>query len=707
MSERPRVISVGYDKKDLKLSRALENDFMKHVVDRYTALRKEMGHGTKPGTFNPDTFCGIRYQAWLEYEDDFEHRRNSSKYGPLYKDYNSSLNLPQRAVNVFTSKACEALVNSQPFVGLKPLDKADEHPALPIAERILRRGLNKCKAQSGFREAIKHAGVGGEAILKVTKLITSSLEDKDEPIWLNATDNTPLTDSRGRWITEGDDWEDSPDSLDGEKRLKRDPSVMRPADAVLSIPVKVTHERVERNLSMEPVGFENFLCSTTAASIHSAESLHHVFDMTVDDIWKLTKGMRLTEEAKAWLKMIKDGADGKTKADSSQPREHNGEEEEQGDAPGILRMCESWLRFDAEKNGYARELYVLWDIDHQYPVCYNYMERVSPTGKRPFEVERIIPQRGRWWGRGFYHFLQKEHNFVDRQWNRIDSRSGISGSFKYVKENAFVEQAFMPFKFNEPRVWTLKAGYDERTQGKPFNNEALPALDENIWRMLMQAVQFSQLKSGTMTAGDAEASDSSITNTATGINSLNAESDLLGNNMYVDVMAGIVATLQQAGICLFHELEPMRASDTPEDTAEKMERWGPIFAFVGDANAKILNDYLASRPIETLFEHVALTMTKERTKQQLAANQQVWQMLVGQTPWIQLPPNYQQQLRPLAFAICDNLKIESIDKILGPEMQPGKITTDATGQQQAQGQPQAPQMPGQPPVAIPQPAPAQ
>jgi hypothetical protein len=228
--------------------------------------------------------------------------------------------------------------------------------------------------------------------------------------------------------------------------------------------------------------------------------------MDVDELLNLTHGLRLNPGAREYLKSIKEKHNNPDKrSESGQPNRTRGEQEPvTTDAPGTLHLCESWLRYDVLGRGRTDEVMVLWDVDMVQPIYYDFMEEVSATGKRPFDVLRAIPIKDRWFGMSFYELLSNEHNFVDLQKTRLNHRNGRNSVVKFMRQNSVAEiAAGWKFDIDLPHVWNQTDG--DQAKGPPLSYVELPKIDEGIWEMLRDARQQATLMSGTITPADAAA----------------------------------------------------------------------------------------------------------------------------------------------------------------------------------------------------------
>ncbi len=537
-SDQPKVLL----KSKLTLTLAQENRLIEHCLKRRDAIRTEQGFLSATAVsglgvmaqstlWRGNAYTGwaqIRAEAYAQYECDFSHRSmpgNARRFSTLYQNFNNSVNAPKRAVNVYKARACEHLVNTSPFTGFMPEGEDDKPKPIKLAERLFHAELEDADVRFHLREGITQACLS-EAVMKTTvSRVSQEPEQVETSIWLEAS-GEPLRDSRGGYVFADEALDDNPDVL-GAKVLKRDPLVLFHGDETQSEPMALLRDKPPRNkLDVRPVGWENFFCSLIAPDIHSADCIFHEFDEDYDDLLKRTEGIRLNKSAKQWLENLKQSSATYPQSEGNQPHVNRGERPPELYGPVKIHICEMWMRFDIKDRGRADEICVTWALSsggtEMWPIYYDLMKNASPTGKRPFEVIRVIPVRDRWYGFGFYDLLSNDHAFIDEAWNRIRARSSASGRFDWIKRDSFEGLEYgAPITLSNGRVFVRKTG----TEG-PINEHmgsvAFPEMDEKIWQMLEMSLQNAQLISGTMTAGDAAMSNLPANNTATG-------QDLLAN----------------------------------------------------------------------------------------------------------------------------------------------------------------------------------
>lgn len=700
MAISPRVLF----KSKLKLTGEQELRLMTHCMDRRTGIRTECGFlnstsssglgvvGVNNSMWSGaalDGFARKRFEAYSMYENDFAFRAlaaNSNRYGTLYKIFNCSLNIPQRAINVYKAKACEALFNTSPFTGFMPEGDDDPGDVVKLAERVFHGKLDDADMRFRAREAVTQACIS-EAVVKtaIVPVVIDPEIDENAQIYLDAQ-GKPIRDSLGGYVFGDEEVEYHPDVLD-VRVLTRDPSVTLDGTETLSDPAPMLREaRTEFKLDIGPVGWNNFFCSPLAADIHTTDCIFHEYDELFSDMMRRVQGLQVNKQAKAWLTNVKDSAARYPQTEGGQPVWARGERDVEMFGPVQLHICEQWLKFDLFDRNQADELCVIWAVNgngtESWPIYYDTMRRASPTKKRPFDVWRVIPVRDRWHGFGFYDLLSNDHDFVDDAWNRIRVRSSASGRMDWMRRDSFEGLEYgRPASLSDGGVKILKSNVEG--EGKMhIGSIAFPEMDEKIWKMLELAMQIAQLRSGTMTPGDAAASGLPSNKTATGQDLLANESDLSSNDTTQDLIRGSLQTLKQAIMAVF--------TNDDDDSARAFTIYVNELLGVEDG-AKLLNWLKTNKP-EKFSKHVKLLLTKARSKQQLQSNSQANAIITGGLSWVEIVQQYPQWADQLRAFFEGQLNALDVPNAKGVLKIPDAIMQQALAQQAMTSQ-QPTQMP--------------
>ena len=683
---KPRVLIRG----KLRLDWETENDLMRYCIQMRGNIRTEMGYnnqvaysmgrglysyGTNHGQSSVSGWALKRREAHLQYENDFTHRLNTKRFSSIFKLFNESLNVPKRAVNIFTARTCENLLNTDPFLSLTPEGTEDDADAIKSAEKLFHAEITTSKTRAHLRDAIRQAALS-EAVVKTTLVY-----DQEEPeigdfsVLLQYPDGPAVRDSHNGYVFNGDDQViDHPEIL-GVRTILRDTNVEIPETAVWSAPRKLTKPgKITTRLEQQPIGWENFYCSLLESDIHSAPVIFHEFDEDLDNLMRRTRGQQLTKPAREWLEEVAKTHQNDTKSEGKQPQYHRGERPLELGGTVKIHVCEMWLRYDVLKTGYSQEICVTWAVGYggteMIPIFYELMKDCSPTQKRPFRVIRVIPVRDRWYGFGFYDLLSNDHAFVDDSWTRIRARSSASGRFDWMRKGSWEGLEFgQPASLSSGRVNYLKENV-EGPASEHAGSIAFPEMDQNIWKMLEMSISNARAMSGTVMPSDVQEGGSPAGNTATGMNALMNESELMANDATQDTMEGLLDVLRDGFIARFSHLEE-----------------GEVNEALGADNGKKLMDWVKNNKPSNWSKHLKLLLTKSRSRQALEASMNANKLVTGGLSWLQICtqfPQWVDQLRPLFHDGLAAMDVSSAKKIL--EIPPNAMQNPAM----APGQPTAP-----------------
>lgn len=637
------------------------------------------GLGVQPGVqpyWSGGVYTGwarIRYEAYSSYENDFLFRTRADASGKFSKihqktDFNLSVNVPARAVNVYKARACESLVNTSPFTGFMPEGKDDDAEAIKLAERVFNNELEDGEARFHFREAITQACLS-EAVMKTTLVPKGGEPETVEvSLWLDSNGQV-IRDSRGAPVFGDEALDDHPDIL-GAKVLRRDPNIQFLGGETQTEPQQMLRNKpTVEGLDVRPVGWENFFCNIQESNIHKADCIFHEVSEDYDMLMRRTQGVKLNKNAREWLKTVKECGARYPQTEGEQPHVSRGEWDQDPYGPVKLLICEMWLRYDVLDRGQADEICFMWavggDGTEAFPIYYDLMQDASPTGKRPFEVLRVIPVRDRWYGFGFYDLLSDDHAFIDDAWNRIRARSSASGRLDWMRRDSFEGLEYgAPASMSTGKVYMVKSSVapTDPIEGHHIGSIKFPEMDERIWEMLKMALQTAQLRSGTMTASDAAASELPANNTATGQNLLENESQLMSQDTTQDLIRGITAVLKQAIMAVFNAPNAV----TRENFAERVN------TLLGADDGPKLLTWLETAKPEEFSKHVKLLLTKARSKQALEAATGINLTLTGGMSFLQLAqqmPAVAEAMKPVYVDMLSARDMSNADQICNAILQ--------------------------------------
>ena len=340
-------------------------------------------------------------------------------------------------------------------------------------------------------------------------------------------------------------------------------------------------------LDVHPVGWENFFCSILEPDIHTADCIFHEYDENYDSLLKRTQGVRLNSDARLWLDNLKQSSQRFQQAEGVNLTGTVGNETLKCSGRSVSTFANSGCGMTFMTEGRLTKFASCGQSDRGgnqlWPIYYDLMTNASPTGKRPFEVIRVIPVRDRWYGFGFYDLLSNEHRFIDDAWSRIRARSSASGRMDYIRRDAFEGLEYgQPASLSSGRLYVVKSGVPPTTPVSSLIG-SIPSRDGRAHLGDVEDVP----SDGTAHVRHHDRRGRGFirfpaNNTATGQNLLSNESDLMSNDTTQDVIRGITATLKQIIVAVF---------STP-DAASKLILQESANVLLGVEAAKTLLDWL-------------------------------------------------------------------------------------------------------------------
>ncbi len=603
-----------------------ELELTRYVLDRLREAR---------ASYASDGWMDRRSTAMQHYQNNVNDRRVP---GTVFEKSNMTLNLPKRYVRITSSRVYDEVLSGNPLMAVTVEGHDDDWEDSRVIERFCGHKLDQSKTRLVLREAEMLAAIRGEAVVKTTwrKKVQKFYRETDVMV---DEENETVRASDGNPVTLQDAWNERED---GSMVLDRDPLI------VVSEANSPRFERrreewrraVYDGLEMACVDHRDFYCNTTEPDIHTADFCAILVDMGVDEVQAMLRAVSDTGEATEFLERLKTSLlDGDNKANRGQADDWRGERERPRDAIPVCPFAEVYCRVMLDGEDEACEIALLVDLHNEQLVTYDYLDNISPTGKRPFRVVRMEGVPHRWYGTGFYEMFADRHKFCDLFLNRVNLASSLSGNIKIENPMATEEGlAGEPIEFGTVKTYRLREGYaaDDVFKVIPIPNDS--GASENLLNLLMQV---TQLEAGVVSAGDHGMAGLPAAGLATGIKSLDRVANVLLKNILADFIVAFEDILHDAVALILTNYDHMEA-----------------VRLMGEDGAAIL------------AKHRELTMLPFRTKIMVSTakdadivenHSRAFDMLVQ---FEQMPPTARERLRPILLKILTVMGIEDVDTAL-------------------------------------------
>jgi hypothetical protein len=610
---------------DLILTGGQERALVQHFIERLRAAKASYGR---------DGWKEKREKAMQHYGSNVNDRAEA---GTIFEKSNMTLNLPKRYVRITSARVYDELLTSSPMLRVTVEGKDDDWEDARVMERFAAYKLEEAKIRSVLRQSETLAAIRGECVVKTTWKRSVQRYWRTTEV-LIAPNGRPVVAKDGNPVTKRDAFERRED---GSFFLARDPSVKIPEKPVWQT-MRVPMQRVLfSGLEACPISHHDFYCATTEPCIHLSDFCGLRVDLEIDEVEAMLAGIE-TPEADLFLSKLRnrpDSGNARDGAEKEKPDEWRGETPRHLDALPKFAFAEVYARVVVDKDGRADEIAALVDLENEQLLTYDYLDNISPTGRRPLRVVRMEPVPHRWYGTGFYELFADRHKFCDLFLNRVNLAASLSGNIKIENPNATEEGlAGEPIEFGTPKTYRLRDGYtpDDVLKVIPIPNDAGPS--ENLLNMLMQV---TQLEAGVVSAGDHGMAGLPAAGLATGIKSLDRVANVLLKNILFDFVTGFEEVLHDAVALILTNYE--------EDEAARL---------MGAEKATLLAKY---RDITQLPYRCKLQLSASKDADVIENHQQAFKILAE---YLTFPPDIRQRLLPVVTKILTVMGIEDVDKAL-------------------------------------------
>lgn len=639
-----------------------------HAISRRTQLIDELGRdSSNEGTDSDgaaavhqgDSFMHKREVFDLVYANKMDWRKTA--LGGIFAESNLTAPVSRRIVRQMSARAIDYFFSTDPWFAATPegVDDADRADKL---DRYSRFKLERSMTKEELSKAIELAFVRGEAVVKTTHVSKESIYRQWATVLVDE-DGKFILDANGDYIFEGDAWI-SPMVDDGmggmipdegaTRILKKDGVTEEPETPIYVrdlVTRKITHFR---GAKPGVVYYKDFLCPLTAESLQWADIVCHDYEaplMSVADYFQrkdlfYNKPDDTLEAMRDSVEIVKEMGAGSSrpKSERNQPREEMGENTtDTGEQDPTALFAECWMRYDADGDGIQEEIFMLLDVANEKAVFYDYTANVTWDGERPFEVVRINPVDGRWYGLGAMEMFQSSQEFIDLQLNRINFAQSGSGRVTFWNPSATIEGQNNPhLKLNNGSTYTLAPNMKAEDA---LQYVTLPEVKAGDLKFLLEfKMQLMQLESGVVHAGDQQFAGMESAKLATGIRNIEKS----GQEMF-----GIFLSQLEPGLQLVLD-------DVLGITVANLDKKEVFEYLEGDTRAL---DEITPEEVKNLKLNVRLLLTRYRGEQQLQSNMQAAALV---KEFYTLLPEVQQRVAPFYRQMLKALQVKDADTVIMP-----------------------------------------
>lgn len=521
---------------------------------------------------------GLKFMAsrslWdLIYHQKVEWRR--WMMGGIFEE-GSNIHMPmtRRIVQQMIARAQNYYFGSDPWFAAAPVGVSDTAKA-QTATGFLKYKFEKAGVKNNLSMAVLNAFVRGECVQKTRFWADVISYETFQSVAVAGAGGEPLVANDGDYIYSDDHWQ----AMDGQEVmvLARDAQSESPtaypekefldAEGELIFEKRKVRRQVNRGSGPESVtvNYRDFLAPLNVPSLSAADCVIHTYDQSATSIvamfierLKAQGGWDPAQYPKVmdYLRTAAN-ASAEAKSQAQQPRSELGEAETISTQRGepIVKVGEYCIRYDANGDGDAEEIFLLLDELTGTPIMYDYLPNVFPDGKRPYHVVRINPVEGRWHGIGMVDVLYQLQKQLDLAINRWDFSLSKAGSVTFWDPERTVEgRDNKNLKLNAGGTYTKMDSKDkaenivERVQLYEFKGAQLQEIFEVTLQMMTNL-------GGVANANDNAMAGMDTTKLATGVRNIERSGQEQFGPFLFQLEPGIQSTVESCARLVFWHMD--------------------------------------------------------------------------------------------------------------------------------------------------------
>ncbi len=429
-----------------------------------------------------------------------------------------------------------------------------------------------------------------------------------------------------------------------ELRLAEDPSFkLEPGvHEFMPFPEGVPTQQVRyKGPRSEVVDSDRFLCPSNAESIEKADIVAELYDKDLN--W--VKDMFLEREWVSYadyFNKVKKDANPRSDIDKNEGAEDLTFDSNENP---VVPIVECWVKRDVLGTGDPQEFCVFYDSETKQILYYEYVAKLTPDNRLPYNVVSIGKERNRWCGKSLPERISIFQEYVDRQFNAQSYRNELAANpIIGVNPNA-VEDEPEDVELHAGKIFELK---DQYSIDDFLNFAAIPNVDIKTQELIDFVFGIVQLWLGVSNMAQGDYQALAPANTATGVEATLREASKIGRRWMRRIVKGFEGHLTKLVQISMATLDEEEVFEYMEGDVSHFATMTPELIEGLNINAKVvLSQDQGQRAIE---------------KAQLA--------LQTQERYFQSPPEMRPFMRPMLKRILDAMGYERTDELLPQEAPP-------------------------------------
>lgn len=547
--------------------------------------------------------------------------------GGLFAESNHHMPLIGRFVDQQVARACDNFFGTDPWFTATPVSAQDDKGSEQITQWT-RHEASEAELDATLRESIDLTFTQGFQPVKLEKVQKLDFYKTSKMVAVD-NDGTPLVAQDGDYIYQQDQWIPQAPPVDPTQHnpdehallpavgmvLKRDGQTPKPA--VLNFQL-CSLTRVNTRFDgprATNVFYMDFLVDLTEPDIQEApvvievttvpliSFIHHLL---TNEAWNdnmPSPETRMAVISDLLHNFASTSNTGPTHASAvgKQPLMQNGETAQAGlsntKQEPDLDILVVWMHDDVNNDGITESVVLLMTQDGR-PLYYDYVANMTFDGLRPYEILRINPVAGRWWGIGEVQKFLPLQALADLLFNRLLWMQSQAGNLIFWDPSKVLEGENNPnLKINGGTTYRLRSGAraEEACAIVPIHD----IKGDDIMKALELVFQAANNRSGVSTPNDARAAGLDTAELATGVKQIEQSGQELFGKFLSDLTRPIRRIVKRfLGLVVFH-------IDGPR-----------TFVFFEGDNASIIT--LAAEDLRGLELHVVIDLSRYSGQQRLA-----------------------------------------------------------------------------------------
>jgi hypothetical protein len=620
---------------NLKLNEQQEEKLLKYLTERVEQLKED----------NRQRIDADR-RSWATYNNDRDDRVSPDS---IFEKSNLTIPMTTLVIDHFMARAEDEITGTSPYFKFEAQGAQDEESAEAFDKYFNWKIEDKAETRERLEESYLHVFIQRACIMKAVyeEDVSTWYDHERNALFNNETQDFeqipgegPIIEGEAQFLTEMDPMTGQPAT-----RLANDPSFeMVPGlhefqQYPEGIPTQMVRYKGPRS---EVVDSDRFLCPSTAESVEKADIVVELYDKDL----RWAREMFLERE---WFSfgdyknLMKRDANPRSEIDKNKDRIENLDFD--SDANPSIPVMECWIKRDVLGTGEPQEFCVFVDPETKKILYYEFVAKLTPDNRLPYNVVSIGKERNRWCGASLVERIETFQNYVDRQFNCQSYRNELAANPITCVNPQAVEDEPEDVELYAGKIFEIK---DQYSAEDFISFVAVPNVDQKTQELIDFVFGIVQLWLGVSNMAQGDYQALAPANTATGVEATLREASKIGRRWMRRIVKGFEGHLTKL-------VQIAMATMDEEEVFEYME--GDVRAFAT----------MTPEIIEKIAVNVKVILSQDQGQR---AIEKANLALQSQERFFQSPPEMRPFMRPMLKRILDAMGYENTDELLPAEAPP-------------------------------------